>query len=53
VTGGIAFTAEHDLHHAIERIRLLDALLGGHEELTWAVGERLLAGAPAPRLPRL
>ncbi|MGD9796384.1 MAG: acyl-CoA dehydrogenase family protein [Acidimicrobiia bacterium] len=53
VTGGIAFTAEHDLHHAIERIRLLDALLGGHEELTWTVGERILADPSVPRLPRL
>ena len=34
VLGGIGFTAEHDLHHHVKRVLVLDGLLGSSRELT-------------------
>ena len=53
VLGGIGFTAEHDLHHHVKRVLVLDGLLGSSRELTregrsGPAGPRL--GAP-PRPP--
>ena len=53
VLGGIGFTAEHDLHHHIRRILILDSLLGSSRELTDEAGARLRAHGSAPRLVEL
>ena len=44
--GGIGFTAEHDLHHHVKRVLVLDGLLGSSRELT----EESRSGAAGPRL---
>ena len=46
VLGGIGFTAEHDLHHHVKRVLVLDGLLGSSRELT----EEGRSGAAGPRL---
>jgi len=53
VLGGIGFTAEHDLHHHVERVLVLDGLLGSTRELTRRVGGGLRARRSAPRLVQL
>ncbi|MGB2918789.1 MAG: acyl-CoA dehydrogenase family protein [Mycobacterium sp.] len=53
VLGGIGFTAEHDLHHHIERALVLDGLLGSSRELTRRAGAGLRARGSAPRLAAL
>ncbi|MEZ0383288.1 MULTISPECIES: acyl-CoA dehydrogenase family protein [Mycobacteriaceae] len=53
VLGGIGFTAEHDLHRHVERVLVLDGLLGGSRELTRRVGGGLRARGSAPRLAQL
>jgi hypothetical protein len=53
VLGGIGFTAEHDLHHHVERVLVLDGLLGSSRELTRKAGAGLRARGSAPRLVHL
>jgi hypothetical protein len=50
VLGGIGFTAEHDLHHHVERVLVLDGLLGSSKELTRKAGAGLRARGSVPRL---
>jgi hypothetical protein len=50
VLGGIGFTAEHDLHHHVERVLVLDGLLGSSRELTRKAGAGLRARGSVPRL---
>jgi Acyl-CoA dehydrogenase, C-terminal domain len=53
VLGGIGFTAEHDLHHHVKRVLVLDGLLGSSRELTRKAGAGLRARGSAPRLADL
>jgi alkylation response protein AidB-like acyl-CoA dehydrogenase len=53
VLGGIGFTAEHDLHHHVKRVLVLDGLLGSSKELTRKAGAGLRARGSAPRLATL
>jgi alkylation response protein AidB-like acyl-CoA dehydrogenase len=53
VLGGIGFTAEHELHHHVERALILDGLLGSARELTREAGAALRAKGSAPRLAQL
>jgi len=53
VLGGIGFTAEHDLHHHVERALVLDGLLGSSRELTRKAGAGLRARGSVPRLAQL
>jgi alkylation response protein AidB-like acyl-CoA dehydrogenase len=53
VLGGIGFTAEHDLHHHVKRVLVLDGLLGSSRELTRKAGAGLRARGSAPRLAQL
>ncbi|KGI71030.1 acyl-CoA dehydrogenase family protein [Mycolicibacterium rufum] len=53
VLGGIGFTAEHELHRHVERILVLDGLLGSSRELTRRAGAGLRARGSAPRLANL
>lgn len=53
VLGGVGFTAEHELHRHIERVLVLDGLLGSARELTRRVGGGLRARRSAPRLVNL
>lgn len=53
VLGGIGFTAEHDLHHHVERALVLDGLLGSSRELIRRAGAGLRARGSAPRLAHL
>jgi Acyl-CoA dehydrogenase, C-terminal domain len=53
VLAGIGFTAEHDLHHHVERALVLDGLLGSSRELTKKAGSGLRARGSAPRLAEL
>ena len=53
VLGGIGFTAEHDLHHHVKRVLVLDQLLGSSRELTKKAGSGLRARGSAPRLAQL
>jgi alkylation response protein AidB-like acyl-CoA dehydrogenase len=50
VLGGIGFTAEHELHHHVKRVLVLDGLLGSARELTREAGRRVIAAGTAPRL---
>jgi hypothetical protein len=50
VLGGIGFTEEHDLHHHVKRVLVLDGLLGSSRELTRKAGAGLRARGSAPRL---
>ena len=50
VLGGIGFTAEHDLHHHVKRVLVLDGLLGSSRELTRKAGAGLRARGSVPRL---
>ncbi len=53
VLAGVGFTAEHELHRHIERVLVLDGLLGNASELTRRVGGGLRARGSAPRLVQL
>jgi len=53
VLGGIGFTEEHDLHHHVNRVLVLDGLLGSSRELTKKAGAGLRARGSAPRLAQL
>jgi hypothetical protein len=53
VLAGIGFTAEHDLHHHVSRVLVLDGLLGSSRELTKRAGAGLRARGSAPRLANL
>lgn len=53
VLGGIGFTAEHDLHHHVKRVLVLDGLLGSSRELTRRAGAGLRARGSVPRLANL
>jgi len=53
VLGGIGFTAEHDLHHHVKRVLVLDGLLGSSRELTRKAGAGLRARGSVPRLVKL
>jgi acyl-CoA dehydrogenase-like protein len=53
VLAGIGFTAEHDLHHHVKRVLVLDGLLGSTKELTRKAGAGLRARGSAPRLANL
>lgn len=53
VLGGIGFTAEHALHHHVERVLVLDGLLGSSRELTRKAGAGLRARGSVPRLAQL
>ena len=53
VLGGIGFTEEHDLHHHVKRVLVLDGLLGSSKELTRKAGAGLRARGSAPRLAHL
>lgn len=53
VLGGIGFTAEHDLHHHVKRVLVLDGLLGSSRELTRRAGAGLRARGSVPRLAQL
>lgn len=53
VLAGIGFTAEHDLHKHLERILVLDGLLGSSRELTRKAGAGLRARGSVPRLAQL
>ncbi|KLO30607.1 acyl-CoA dehydrogenase [Mycolicibacter heraklionensis] len=53
VLGGVGFTAEHELHRHVERVLVLDGLLGNARELTRQVGGGLRARGSAPRMVQL
>ncbi|GLP74437.1 acyl-CoA dehydrogenase [Mycobacterium antarcticum] len=53
VLGGMGFTAEHDLHRHVERVLVLDGLLGSSGELAKKAGAGLRARGSAPRLAHL
>jgi alkylation response protein AidB-like acyl-CoA dehydrogenase len=53
VLAGIGFTAEHDLHRHVERVLVLDGLLGSSRELTKKAGAGLRARGSTPRLANL
>ncbi|MCG5434272.1 acyl-CoA dehydrogenase [Mycobacterium sp. MYCO198283] len=53
VLGGIGFTAEHELHIHVERVLVLDGLLGSSRELTRRAGAGLRARGSVPRLAHL
>lgn len=53
VLGGVGFTAEHQLHHHVKRVLILDGLLGSTRELTREAGAALRANGFAPRLAHL
>ncbi|OKH69739.1 acyl-CoA dehydrogenase [Mycobacterium sp. SWH-M5] len=53
VLGGIGFTAEHELHTHVERVLVLDGLLGNARELTRKAGSGMRARGTAPRLAQL
>ncbi|CRZ13266.1 acyl-CoA dehydrogenase [Mycolicibacterium neworleansense] len=53
VLGGIGFTEEHELHHHVKRVLVLDGLLGSSRELTRKAGAGLRARGTVPRLAQL
>lgn len=50
VLAGIGFTTEHDLHHWLRRIWVLDQLVGSSAVLTKRLGQQLLASRELPPL---
>jgi hypothetical protein len=48
VLAGIGFTMEHDLHHHLRRVLVLDRLLGDSKALTRSIGEQLLRSRRVP-----
>ncbi|CAJ1509164.1 acyl-CoA dehydrogenase family protein [[Mycobacterium] holstebronense] len=53
VLGGVGFTEEHELHRHVQRVLVLDGLLGNARELTRQVGGGLRARGSAPRMVQL
>jgi hypothetical protein len=53
VLAGIGFTTEHDLHHYVRRVLVLDELFGNARVLTTDLGQALLATRTLPPLPPL
>ncbi|MCK9876926.1 acyl-CoA dehydrogenase [Frankia sp. Ag45/Mut15] len=53
VLAGIGYTTEHDLHRHIERVLVLDGLLGSTKELTKQIGATLRRDRVAPRYAHL
>ncbi len=50
VLAGIGFTTEHDLHHYIRRVLVLDELFGSARTLTSALGRDVLTRGQLPAL---
>ena len=50
VLAGIGFPTEHDLHHSLRRIWMLDQLFGSSAVLTKQLGEQLIASRELPPL---
>jgi len=50
VLAGIGFTTEHDLHHHVRRVLVLDGLFGASKALTVALGRELVATRRLPPL---
>ncbi len=50
VLAGIGFTTEHDLHHFIRRVLVLDELFGSTRTLTRALGDHVLTAGKLPAL---
>jgi alkylation response protein AidB-like acyl-CoA dehydrogenase len=44
VHGGIAFTAEHDLHRGVQHLLALQGSYGDERQLAWSIGAALLRG---------
>jgi len=53
VLAGMGFTTEHDLHHYVRRVLVLDQLFGTARTLTRELGAGLLATRRLPALPPL
>ncbi len=53
VLAGIGFTTEHDFHHYVRRVLVLDQLFGSSLSLTREFGRDLLANRQLPALPPL
>jgi len=53
VLAGIGFTTEHDFHHYLRRVMVLDELFGTARALTTRLGNHLLATRQLPPLPPL
>ena len=53
VLGGIGFTWEHPLHHALRRARTLDHILGPSTALRPAIGAQIRRTPQLPRSPAL
>jgi len=53
VLAGIGFTTEHDFHHYVRRVLVLDQLFGTERALTRELGRDLLATRQLPPLPPL
>ena len=53
VLAGIGFTTEHDFHHYVRRVLVLDQLFGTERALTRQLGRELLATRRLPPLPPL
>jgi hypothetical protein len=50
VLAGIGFTTEHEFHHYVRRVLVLDALFGGSRALTGELGVELLTSQRLPAL---
>jgi hypothetical protein len=50
VLAGIGFTTEHEFHHYVRRVLVLDALFGGSRSLTRELGGELLTSQRLPAL---
>ena len=50
---GIGFTTEHDFHHYVRRVLVLDQMFGASRTLTRELGRHLLATRRLPPLPPL
>jgi hypothetical protein len=50
VLAGIGFTTEHEFHHYVRRVLVLDALFGGSRTLTRELGVELLTSQRLPAL---
>jgi Acyl-CoA dehydrogenase, C-terminal domain len=53
VLAGIGFTAEHPFHRYLNRVMVLDRLIGSSVELPREIGQRLATGGFVPRLVEL
>ncbi len=53
VLAGIGFTTEHDFHHYVRRVLVLDQLFGTERALTRELGRELLTTHRLPPLPPL